>query len=190
MTIAIDPGRYDAAPRFPAYLESVTQHGELWQGMYRTAVIAPELVERMRRNSQEVRLLVLSEDWCSDCFSAIPLIARLADAAGTELRVLARDANPDLMDAHLTSGTRSIPVVMVLGPDHQVRAWWGPRPAPLQRWYRDEPPSPARSRKKRAWYARDRGRTTLTELLETVERAVRRSGSDRARPEEAPSSRV
>ena len=175
MTLRIDPVRYDAAPEFPAYLESVTQHAEVWQGMYRTAVIPPELVERMRANSHGMRLLILSEDWCSDCFSAVPLIARLAVAAGIELRVLARDANPDLMDALPTSGTRSIPVVMVLDADNLVRAWWGPRPAALQRWYRNEPPSPARSRKKRAWYARDRGRTTMTEILETVERAVRRS---------------
>jgi thiol-disulfide isomerase/thioredoxin len=190
VTITIDPARYDAAPRFPAYLESVTQHAEFWQGMYRTAVIPSEVVERMRANSDGMRLLVLSEDWCSDCFSAVPLIARLAEAAGVELRVLARDANPDLIDAHLTSGTRSIPVVMVLDSDHQVRAWCGPRPAALQRWYRNEPPSSARSRKKRAWYARDRGRTTLSELLETVERAVRRSGSSSAGREEASSSRA
>jgi hypothetical protein len=177
VTRTIDPARYDVAPDFPAYLASVTQHAELWQSMYRTAVMPPELVERMRANSLGMRLLVLSEDWCSDCFSAVPLIARLAAAAGIELRVLARDANPDLMDAHLTSGTRSIPVVMVLDDKYQVRAWWGPRPAALQRWYRNEPPSPARSRKKRAWYARDRGRTTMTEILKTVERAVRRSRS-------------
>ena len=175
MTTTIEPARYDAAPRFPEYLGSVTQHAELWQGMYRTAVIPPEVVDRLRAISGDMRLLVLSEDWCSDCFSAVPLIARLADAAGVEMRVLARDANPDLMDGHLTSGTRSIPVVMVLDSEYHVRAWWGPRPAALQRWYRNEPPSPARSRKKRAWYARDRGRTTMGELLETVERAVRRS---------------
>ena len=171
----IDPARYEAAPRFPAYLGSVTKNAEVWQAMYRTASVAPELVERLRAVASDLRLLLLSEDWCSDCFSAVPLIARLADAAGIELRVLARDANPDLMDAHLTSATRSIPVLMVLDSDHNVRAWWGPRPAALQRWYRNEPPSPERSRRKRAWYARDRGRTVLAEVLDTVERAARRA---------------
>ena len=188
MTTSIDRSRYEAAPEFPAYMQSVAQHAELWQAMYRTAVVPPELVARMRAVAGDMRLLVLSEDWCSDCFSAVPLIARLADAAGMELRVLARDANSDLMDAHLTTGTRSIPVVMVLDAGFQVRAWWGPRPAALQRWYRDEPPSPERSRKKRAWYARDRGRTVLTEVLDTVERAARRASLRSARRSEAPSS--
>ena len=177
MMITVDRSRYEAAPRFPAYLESVTKHAELWQAMYRTAVAPADAAERLKLASDEVRLLVLSEDWCSDCFSAVPLIARLAEAAGVDLRVLGRDANLDFMDAHLSSGTRSIPVVLVLDDDFHVRAWWGPRPAVLQRWYRNEPPSAERSRRKRAWYARDRGRTVLAEVLDTVERAGRRMKS-------------
>lgn len=180
MTTRIDRSRYEAAPRFPAYLETVTKYQELWHGMYRTAVVPPGTVDRLSRASGEMQLLVLSEDWCSDCFSVVPLIARLAEDAGIELRVLPRDANLDLMDAHLSSGTRSIPVVMVLDADYRVQAWWGPRPAPLQRWYRNEPPSPERSRRKRAWYARDRGRTVISEVLETVERGVRRAESNQS----------
>jgi thiol-disulfide isomerase/thioredoxin len=187
VTLRIDPARYEAAPRFPAYLASVTKHQEVWQGMYRTAAVPPGVVERLR-SAGDVRILVLSEDWCSDCFSVVPLIARLAEAAGAELRVLARDANLDLIDAHLTSGTRSIPVVMALDSDYRVRAWWGPRPAALQRWFRTEPPSPERSRKKRAWYARDRGRAVLTEVLDTVERAARRAALKSAKRNEVPSS--
>jgi hypothetical protein len=93
------------------------------------------------------------------------------------LRVLARDENLDLIDAHLTSGTRSIPVIMALDANFHVQSWWGPRPAALQRWYRSEGlflQSAERSRKKRAWYARDRGKSAVAEVLETVERASRR----------------
>jgi thiol-disulfide isomerase/thioredoxin len=174
----IDPSRYQAAPDFAAYLASVTKHAELWQALYRTAAVSPEAIEKMRGAATSVRLLVLSEDWCSDCFSTVPIIARLAERAGIDLRVLARDANLDLMDAHLSSGTRSIPVVMALDAGFNVLSWWGPRPAALQRWYRGESlllQSADRSRKKRAWYARDRGRTVVAEVLETVERAARRA---------------
>lgn len=183
MTIRIDSSRYEAAPDFATYLGSVTKHAELWQALYRTAVVSPEAIERMRGAAPSVRLLVLSEDWCSDCFSTVPIIARLAEHAGMDLRVLARDANLDLMDAHLSSGTRSIPVIMALDADFHVRSWWGPRPAALQRWYRNDSlllESAERSRKKRAWYARDRGRTAVAEVLETVERAARRTQSGAA----------
>ena len=180
MTIRVDPSRYEAAPDFAAYLGSITKHAELWQALYRTAVVSPDAIERMRGAAPSVRLLVLSEDWCSDCFSTVPIVARLAEGAGIDLRVLARDANLDLMDGHLSSGTRSIPVVIALDADCNVLSWWGPRPAVLQRWYRSESlllQSADRSRKKRAWYARDRGRTAVAEVLETVERAARRANS-------------
>jgi len=174
--LVVDAARYEAAPRFPAYLSSVEKNPELWQGVYRTLVVPADAPERLRNVTGQWRLLALSEDWCGDCVSTLPLIARLAELSGIDLRVLERDANDDLMAEHLTVATRSIPVIMVLDQEYRELAWWGPRPAPVQRWYRNEGlllPGPERSRRKRAWYARDRGRTTVTEVLETVERAAR-----------------
>jgi hypothetical protein len=172
----VDAARYEAALRFPAYLESVVKNAELWQGMYRTAMVGPEPAGRLRPVAGELRLLALSEDWCGDCVSCLPVIARLAEQSGMDLRILRRDENADLMDAHLTSGARSIPVVMVLDREFRELAWWGPRPAPVQRWMRSEGlliPKPEQSRRKRAWYARDRGRTVVVEVVETIERAAR-----------------
>jgi hypothetical protein len=37
------------------------------------------------------KLLVLSEDWSSDCRRDVPYLARLAEAGGLELRIFARD---------------------------------------------------------------------------------------------------
>jgi hypothetical protein len=176
VTLRVDAERYEAASRFPAYLDSVVKHAELWNGMYRTAMPTGHDVERLRNVHGTWRFLALSEDWCSDAVSTLPIMARLAEQAGIDFRVLGRDAIADLMDVHLTSGTRSIPVVMVLDGEFRERGWWGPRPAALQRWFRNEAhmlPKEDRTRRKRAWYARDRGRTAVNELLEAVERAHR-----------------
>lgn len=178
MTFFLDRARYDEALRVPAYLETVVKYADLWRGVYRTTAVAPDAVERLRSVPGEWLLLALSEDWCSDAVSTLPVIGRLAEAVGIDMRVLGRDANPDIMDAHLTSGTRSIPVVMVLDGVCREHGWWGPRPAALQRWVRNEAtllPKEERTRRKRAWYARDRGRTAVAEILEMVERAARRS---------------
>jgi len=184
VTFVLGAARYEGAPTFSAYLDSVAKHPELWQGVYRTAVISGEAAERLRQIPGTWRLLALSEDWCGDAVSILPVIARLAERSGTDLRVLPRDANADLMDAHLTSGTRSVPVVMVLNDAYEVATWWGPRPAVVQRWYRNEAymlPKEERTRRKRAWYARDRGRTVVDEVIEAVERASRRvSGNGQA----------
>ena len=177
MTFRLDAARWDAALRFPAYLSSVVKNADLWQGVYRMATVSPDAVRRLVPKASEWRLLALSEDWCGDCVSCLPVIARLAEQSGIDYRIVGRDANADVMDAHLTAGARSIPVVMVLDVELRRRAWWGPRPSPVQRWMRSEGlllPKPEQSRRKRTWYARDRGRTVVEELLATVERAARR----------------
>ena len=185
MTWTIDSARFAAAPTFTAYLGTVVKNAELWQGVYRMSSVESEAVDRFRRAAAGLRLLVLSEDWCGDCVSVLPVVARLAEQAGIDLRVLARDANNDIIDAHMTSGTMSIPVVMVLDADLRELAWWGPRPSAVQRWYRNEGlllAGPERGRRKRAWYARDRGRTTVAEVLDTVERAARSALRPSSRP--------
>jgi hypothetical protein len=90
--------------------------------------------------------------------------------------VLRRDENVDLMDAHLTDGARAIPVVLVLDENYVERGWWGPRPADLQRWATSAGARAMtehdRYREVRRWYARDRGRATLAEVLLLLERTV------------------
>jgi hypothetical protein len=175
--ISIDRARVDAAAGLDEWLASVKKNAELWQAVYRTAQVESSSVDRFLSSVGSLRLVALSEDWCTDAVSTLPMVGRLAEAASVDFRLLGRDANPDLMDAHLTCGTRSIPVVMVVDVEGSVWAWWGPRPASLQRWMRTEGlylPKDDRTRRKRAWYARDRGRSTVREVIEAVERAVRR----------------
>jgi hypothetical protein len=108
--------------------------------------------------------------------NTLPVVARLAEEAGWDLRVLSRDASPDLMDAHLTNGrSRSIPVVIVYDSAFREVGWWGPRPEEIQSWVLGEGlamPSPERYKVVRRWYAQDKGRTTLSELLEVFARAA------------------
>lgn len=170
------PERYAAAATFEAYLETVEANEKLWRDAGRLARIADADVARAAALPRTWHLLVLSEDWCGDAVNSVPFLARLADAAPTlDLRVLGRDANPDLMDAHLTGASRSIPVAIVYDAHFQERGWWGPRPAELQRWVLGEGRAlekPERYRQVRTWYARDRGRTTVAEVLGLLERAA------------------
>jgi hypothetical protein len=79
------------------------------------------------------------------------------------------------MEAHLTGKSRSIPVVIVLDEAFRERGWWGPRPTVLQRWVSGQGQlleKTARYREARAWYARDRGRTTLEEVVSLLERSA------------------
>jgi hypothetical protein len=168
----VDRQRFESAATFEQYLETVVKNRELWLGVYERVRLPEELVEDARAVRGGWHLLALSEDWCGDAVNTLPVIARLAEAAGWEIRVLSRDENPDLMDSHLTNGrSRSIPVVIVYDENFAEVGWWGPRPSEIQAWVLGEGlamPSPERYRIVRRWYAKDRGVTTVRELLGIV----------------------
>lgn len=118
---------------------------------------------------------MLADDWCGDAINTLPILAAVAArASNVDFRILSRDDNPDLMTAHLTGTSRSIPVVMLLDENFVERAWWGPRPAPLQGWVMQAGRALTkedRYREIRRWYARDRGTTTLAELVAALQAA-------------------
>ena len=173
----VTPGRYGAAPDFATYLTTVTDNAALWAAVYRTASVSEETVARARDLPGSWKLLALTEDWCGDAVNSLPILARLVEQVPTfELRLLGRDANPDLMDSHLTGLSRSIPVVMVFDESMTEVGWWGPRPLALQRWFLDEGirlENDERYKRIRSWYARDRGRTILDEILTIAEDGLR-----------------
>jgi thioredoxin family protein len=168
--------RFESAFPFTAFLESVVANAAHWRDAYRLARVPEEAVARLAAIPGRWHLLVMVEDWCGDAVNILPLLARLAEQApNVDLRVLGRDDNADLMDAHLTNGSRSIPVVMVLDEDYVERAWWGPRPSSLQHWVIEEGlalEKGERYRQVRTWYARDRGRTIVDEVIDAVVRSA------------------
>ncbi|HEX7239226.1 MAG TPA: thioredoxin family protein [Longimicrobiaceae bacterium] len=169
--------RYESGLTMNAFVDGARANAELWRSIHRRARAPGELVARAAELPAERHLLVLLEDWCGDAVNTVPVLARLAEVAPRlDLRVLPRDENPDLMDAHLTGASRSIPVVIVLDESYAELGWWGPRPAELQAWVVSEEArrlsKEERYREVRRWYARDRGRSTLTEILDLLERTA------------------
>jgi len=150
----------------------VQANADLWLAVYTHATVSDAAVARAAAIGGRWHILVLAEDWCGDAVNTLPVIARLVErVANLELRVLPRDANLDLMDSHLTNGARSIPVALVLRADYSEQGWWGPRPRELQAWVMGEGrvlDKPARYREVRRWYARDKGESTVRELLDVM----------------------
>jgi len=168
---------FETAATLGEFVAAARENVELWTSMTARARVPEDLVERARLVPGRRHLLVLLEDWCGDGVNTVPAIAALAAAVpGLELRVVPRDEHPALMDAHLTNGTRSIPVVIVLDEHFRELGWWGPRPAALQQWVLSEEgqalDKPERYREVRRWYARDRARTTIEEVVALLERTA------------------
>ena len=156
--------------------EAADEHRGLWQGISRLARVPEWAARRASALPGRFRLVVLSEDWCGDAVNVVPVLAKwAASAPSVELRILRRDQHPAVMDRYLTNGAaRAIPVVIVLTEAMEELGWWGPRPRELQAWVTEQR---RQGREKRAlypevrrWYAKDRGESTLREVLEIMQR--------------------
>lgn len=171
-TTGLSRERFESGLTFAEFLESARANVDLWRAVYARAQVSDEAIARVVATGRQWHSLVLAEDWCGDAVNTVPVMARLAEgAANLDLRILVRDANLDLMDAHLTAGARSIPIAMVLDADYQERGYWGPRPSALQAWVATEGrllDKTERYREVRRWYARDHGVSTIAEIVEIV----------------------
>lgn len=168
--------RFYEGRTFTELLARPKENAALWEAIYKRAAISPDIATRLRNIRGQWHFLVLNEDWCGDSVNILPYVARLAEShPGIELRVLGRDDNPDLMNAHLTGSAKSIPIVIVYDEDFNEIGSWGPRPTELQKWVVTEGlaiPKPDRYRHIRTWYARDRGATIVSEIVSIIEKRM------------------
>jgi len=81
---------------------------------------------------KQPKILTITEDWCGDAMLNNPIIRRIAEAAGLDMRAVLRDADTDLIDRYLTNGGRAIPMYILLNESGQVIGKWGPRAPELQ----------------------------------------------------------
>ncbi len=116
------------------YIDSMQVNREEMMGIYDRFPLPEEarpFYEGLREKG--LRVIVLTADWCGDAMLCVPILMRLAEAAGFELRFLIRDENLELMDQYLTNGkSRSIPIFIFIDADGEERAVWGPRAPEVQ----------------------------------------------------------
>lgn len=109
----VTPERFAQGMTFEEYVvytgtpENLAREAGWWLGPQRKDLsgLLREWHQRVRLNDAQVRairwlaaqpdgpakVLVISEEWSSDCRRDVPMLARLAEAGGLELRIFARD---------------------------------------------------------------------------------------------------
>ena len=141
--------------------------------------VTPKLQAALAQVTEPWTWLVLTESWCGDAAQIVPVLHRIAKESSTiTLRFLLRDQHPELMNAYLTNGGRSIPKLICLrtsdgdGPSLRELGTWGPRPAGLQALmndWRTEKLSLAEAvERAQRWYNDDRTQAVQRELLTLV----------------------
>lgn len=137
----------------------------------KTTKVTEEIQENFKSFTGDHTWIVLTESWCGDAAQSMPAMNLLAHLAPSiEFKVLLRDENPELMDAFLTHGSRSIPKLIVLdNATQEVIANWGPRPSiatQMANDYKQEHGSlsPQFKEKLQGWYNKDRSVNIIEDL--------------------------
>jgi len=80
-----------------------------------------------------LRVISITEDWCGDALLNNPILLRIAEVAGIEVRFVLRDQNLELIDQYLTNGTsRAIPIFIFIDLEGNEIGVWGPRAPEMQ----------------------------------------------------------
>jgi hypothetical protein len=116
------------------YINSMTRNKEEMLSIYERFTLENEDKGRLELvKSQKLRVIALSEDWCGDALLNNPILLRIAEAGGIEVRFLLRDQNLELMDQYLTNGTsRAIPIYIFMDQEGNEVGVWGPRAPEIQ----------------------------------------------------------
>ena len=146
----------------------------------KTCKITDELSEVLQSISQKWLWLVITEGWCGDAAQSVPVMVKMAELnPNIEIKFVLRDENPDLMDAYLYKGTRSIPKLIVLNTDTlEEIGTWGPRPAHGQHMTDEFKKNPTGSYMEYAqelhkWYAKDKYQSIQQELLVLIKEWIK-----------------
>jgi len=96
--------------------------------------LLPETIQLIESITAPMTWLTLTEGWCADAAQSLPFISKMAEInPAIDLKLILRDENLDIMDAHQYHGTRSIPrMIMLDTATLQVLGQWGPRPEAAQ----------------------------------------------------------
>ncbi len=180
-TVAIDSTYrtlYESGETFAAFVAKATARKEQWEGNYAMKVAPDALVTRASAVGSGWKLLVVTMPGCSDSVNSVPYLASFLDKTPSiEMRLINATVGKAVMEAHRTpDGRGATPTVILLDDQFNERGCWIERPAVLIALMS----SGTDFEGKMAWYDKDRGASSLEEIVQMIEAA--HAGSTKCAP--------
>ena len=137
-TSVVTPQRFSEGFTYEDYMAQINVNkgrmDEYYANFKATDDEAQALQALNQRGDGPTKMLVLCEDWCGDVVRGLPVLARVAEAGGFEMRVFPRDQHHDIMNEFLKNGEwMSIPTAVFYTRDHQYICHWIERPEAADR---------------------------------------------------------
>lgn len=134
-------------------------------------------IESILRHLQRPQFwVVLTEAWCGDSAQIVPAINALAEASvgKIKLKLIFRDANPELMKPYETDGKQAIPKLISRDRKGRDLFVWGPRPKEaakiIAHWKRNQDTINKQTALENLhkWYAQNNQSDTINEIIELI----------------------
>jgi hypothetical protein len=160
---------YESGETFASFVERATMRKAQWEGNYALKVAPDALVTRATAAGSGWKLLVVTVPGCSDSVNIVPYIASLLDKVPSiEMRLIRATVGKAIMEAHRTpDGRAATPTVILLDDQFNERGCWIERPSALVELMK----SGTSFEGKMEWYDKDRGASSLEEIVQMVEAA-------------------
>ncbi|MSQ41127.1 MAG: thioredoxin family protein [Dehalococcoidia bacterium] len=137
-TSVVTPERFVSGLTYKEYIAQIKVNIDRFEDNLKTAHVSPEDTAFLRKVSKlpngPTKMLVLGEDWCPDVYRGMPILHRIAEAGGMEMRIFPRDQHLDIMNEFLKEGQfLSIPTAVFYTKDHRYILHWIERPEAVNR---------------------------------------------------------
>lgn len=173
-------GKTTGANQSEAYLEYTRLNHHRMKRWDKTLKISPEMVHLIQSIAESQAWIVITEAWCGDGAQSIPYLAALADLnPAIDFRIIMRDEYPEVMDAYLTNGARSIPKLVAMTADLACELFtWGSKPQYLiarQREYKHDPQGLSYQdylAEVHLWYVKNKNRDMEQELFLLIQNSL------------------
>lgn len=132
-TSVVTPQRFEQGISYADYIAQIKVNKARFDSFYENFQVKPADADALKSLAQRpngpVKMLVLGEDWCGDVVRGLPVLARVAEAGGLEMRIFPRDEHHDIMNEFLKNGEwMSIPTAVFYTSDHRYICHWIERP--------------------------------------------------------------
>jgi len=176
VTHLLEEGLSTGATQSEALTHYTTLNEVRMNRLDKTVHIPDDISDKLKNLDKAYTFLVITEGWCGDAAQIVPVINKMSTASDKiDLKLVLRDDNPDLMDAYLTNGARSIPKLIILDAETQEPlANWGPRPEGgvnliKDAKERDGVVTDEAKTELQKWYLHDKGLSTMSEIVGLLE---------------------
>jgi len=124
-----EDAEWENAIEYTKFLKGARENVEIMKARYSDLQITEQDLENLRSLQNDLRILAIGTDRCSDTAGNLPILAKMADISSKiQLRILDSDANAKYHQHFKVNGKRKTPVVLFLSLEHEELCRWVERP--------------------------------------------------------------